>query len=35
MIYAAYLSAKTGQKVRLPLKNPPKVAYPIQLLLEQ
>lgn len=34
MIYAAYLSAKTGARVSLPLQNPPKVKYPIALLLE-
>lgn len=33
MIYAAYLSAKTGAKVKLPLENPPKVDYAIQILL--
>lgn len=33
MIYGAYLSAKTGAKVKLPLENPPKVDYAIQILL--
>ena len=33
MIYGAYLSAKTGAKVSLPLENPPKVDYAIQILL--
>ncbi len=33
MIYAAYMSAKSGAKVKLPLENPPKVEYAIQLLL--
>ncbi len=34
MIYAAYMSAKSGAKVKLPLENPPKVEYAIQLLLD-
>lgn len=33
MIYAAYISAGTGKKVKLPLENPPKVKYPIELFL--
>ena len=33
MIYAAYMSAKTGSRVDLPLENPPKVDYAIQILL--
>ena len=33
MIYGAYLSAKTGKKVKLPLEIQPKVEYAIQVFL--